>query len=422
MRLHLLPLLFISGLSHNVGYAGTLVGDWYQEETKAAQKVERRAYSQPISQSTETNQVTLGIKGSGLMFPIEFYAVISGKSTNTNCSSTVSEIIIDTETFPVRSNAHASDITSILTKTDDEHERLWRKFKQGNNLFLRILQTCNAKDVQSNEVSTFNFSLSGSSSAYRFVAGQGAIENRNQKSKGAAGSGAVTRFEDIETKSEDGFSNTILFSLAIALFGIALIVKLVTWHTKPKLSDSSIGADTERLATRIDDYIERRDSPGTGGPHGSENTATIESFPRFKVDYVVDGDTVIVSAFSKKLTIRLDSIDCPEDGQEWGDIATAGLIKLIGGEHVHVEEHTIDFYGRTVATLYVNNVNDAKWLNVNERMVTLGHAWVMRKYYNHLPKRRQAQLNRLERWAKSKRVGLWRIPNPTPPWKWRQVN
>jgi endonuclease YncB( thermonuclease family) len=29
-------------------------------------------------------------------------------------------------------------------------------------------------------------------------------------------------------------------------------------------------------------------------------------------------------------------------------------------------------------------------------------------------------LNQLERWAKSKRVGLWKTDNPIPPWKWRK--
>ena len=67
MRLHLLLLLLISGLSQNVGYAGTLVGDWYQEEIKDTPNTERRAFSQPTSQSTEANQVTLGIKSPGLI-------------------------------------------------------------------------------------------------------------------------------------------------------------------------------------------------------------------------------------------------------------------------------------------------------------------------------------------------------------------
>ena len=55
-----------------------------------------------------------------------------------------------------------------------------------------------------------------------------------------------------------------------------------------------------------------------------------------------------------------------------------------------------------------------------QRMVMLGHAWVMRMYYDHLPPDRQQKLNKLEAWAKSKNVGLWSAPNPTPPWQWRK--
>ena len=108
------------------------------------------------------------------------------------------------------------------------------------------------------------------------------------------------------------------------------------------------------------------------------------------------------------------------DGQEWGKIATAGLTKIIGGKKVHLETHDTDAYAPTVATLYVQHDSSIEWMNVNERMVTLGHAWVMRRFYKHLPKQRQDKLNQLERWAKSKKVGLWKSPDPTPPWNWRR--
>lgn len=145
----------------------------------------------------------------------------------------------------------------------------------------------------------------------------------------------------------------------------------------------------------------------------------IKDFPKVKVEHIIDGDTVIVSKTWHKIKIRLDSIDCPEDSQHWGDIAKYGLIKLIGGRKVHLEEHGLDCHGRTLATIYVQHGYGSEWLNVNERMVTLGHAWVMRRFYDHLPKDRQDKLNRLERWAKSKKVGLWKTTNPIPPWKWR---
>jgi endonuclease YncB( thermonuclease family) len=143
----------------------------------------------------------------------------------------------------------------------------------------------------------------------------------------------------------------------------------------------------------------------------------IDRLPKAKVVRVCDGDTVLVAKGRAEIVVRLDSIDCPEAGQEWGDMAKFGLIKLIGGRHVHLEEHGLDDYGRTLATVYVQHHNGEHWTNVNERMVTLGHAWVMRRYYDHLPSDRRD--NRIESWARTKKVGLWRSPNPIPPWQWR---
>lgn len=145
----------------------------------------------------------------------------------------------------------------------------------------------------------------------------------------------------------------------------------------------------------------------------------IECFPKAKVREIIDGDTLIVEMGWGRTKIRLDSIDCPEDGQLWGDTAKYGLIKLIGGRSVHLEEHGLDPHGRMLATIYVRHRDGVEWVNVNERMVTLGHAWVMRKFYDHLPDDRQRNLNRLEAWARSKKVGLWRTPSPIEPWRWR---
>jgi endonuclease YncB( thermonuclease family) len=138
-----------------------------------------------------------------------------------------------------------------------------------------------------------------------------------------------------------------------------------------------------------------------------------------KVTYVKDGDSVIVCSRTETYEIRLDSIDCPEDGQPWGENARAGLIKLIGGKWLRVEPHGLDPYGRTLATVFVASRDMRDWINVNERMVMLGHAWVMRRYYDHLPSDRKRNLNRIENWAKSKKVGLWGTSNPIPPWHWR---
>jgi endonuclease YncB( thermonuclease family) len=155
----------------------------------------------------------------------------------------------------------------------------------------------------------------------------------------------------------------------------------------------------------------------------AQSEVVIENLPQAKVQYVFDGDTIGVSkGWFNFITIRLDAIDCPENGQDWGDTAKYGLIKMIGGRKVRFEEHGRDCYGRTLATLYIKKHSENKWLNVNERMITLGHAWVLRQFYDHLPKERQNKLNALETWAKSKKVGLWNTANPIPPWNWRKHN
>jgi micrococcal nuclease len=101
--------------------------------------------------------------------------------------------------------------------------------------------------------------------------------------------------------------------------------------------------------------------------------------------------------------VRLDSIDCPEDGQPWGNDSKFGLIKLIGGRNIRLEPHGHDEYERMFATVYVKSKSNNEWINVNAKMIVCGHAWVMRGFYKHLPKERQNDLNSKERWAKSKK-------------------
>ncbi len=167
-------------------------------------------------------------------------------------------------------------------------------------------------------------------------------------------------------------------------------------------------------------FVENENTEKKKAATEAELKGLIATLPSADVVSVVDGDTLQVAQGFGQAMIRLDSIDCPEDDQDWGDIAKYGLIKLVGGKSVHIEAHTIDHHGRTVATIYVRHKEKDEWVNVNERMVTLGHAWVMRKFYDHLPKDRRDKLNQLEGWAKSKKIGLWKAENPVPPWNWRK--
>ena len=221
-----------------------------------------------------------------------------------------------------------------------------------------------------------------------------------------------------------------LILLLIVVFAVFMVGRSVSRtkrkirkYTEPLRQKSSYQSPRksypQKQPARSDQQQSSQAAYKTKAQSEAEVKERIKNFPEVKVEHIIDGDTVIVVKNWHKIKIRLDSIDCPEHDQHWGDTAKYGLIKLIGGRKVRLEEHGIDRHDRTLATIYVQHGYGSEWMNVNERMVTLGHTWVMRRFYDHLPKDRQDKLNRLERWARSKKVGLWQTPNPIPPWKWR---
>lgn len=129
-----------------------------------------------------------------------------------------------------------------------------------------------------------------------------------------------------------------------------------------------------------------------------------------KVVGISDGDTITVLRDKTPVKIRLAEIDAPESAQPFGNRAKQALSDLVFGKVVRVEERGQDKYRRTLATIYVDD------LNVNAEMVRLGMAWVYRK---HAPKK--SDLYRIEAEAKLARRGLWADSDPVPPWDWRSI-
>ena len=475
MRLHLLILLFIIGFNPNVSNAGTLVGEWYLEDTKDAPNDERLAFSQPVSQSTDKTQVTLGLKSPGLTDVADFYLIAFNKVKGSNCQFTVSEVLIDAKSFAIKSANHSLEKSVIETRTKKDKTQLWWAFRKGNKMSLRIRQACSGGNVPGNEVNTFDFSLKGSGAAYKHVVGQKASVSLNQqkqkinkqvrspkpeaveatvkdtkttvekveatvediktteKNVETTAEDIKTTEKNVETTVENESNYTIYILLFVGLLVAVLVIGFLKLRARPKSLDTSFVPDSEKPGPELGDSLQALQSTDSAenGPLVKPETyaATtpdmkqyIANIPRYKVVQVIDGDTITVSTLEDEKIIRLDSIDSPEDGQDWGGIAKDGLIHLIGDKHVHVEAHETDQLGRTIATLYVEDGNTSNWINVNEKMVELGHAWVMRQYYDHLPKDRRAELDKLESSAKLNKLGLWESLNPIPPWDWRKEN
>ena len=90
---------------------------------------------------------------------------------------------------------------------------------------------------------------------------------------------------------------------------------------------------------------------------------------------VHDGDTIkLLMAGNQQVKIRLAQIDAPEIGQAFGQRSKQSLSDLVFNKPIEVKKETIDKYGRTVGTIFVDGID------VNAEMIRRGAAWVYRKY------------------------------------------
>jgi endonuclease YncB( thermonuclease family) len=104
-----------------------------------------------------------------------------------------------------------------------------------------------------------------------------------------------------------------------------------------------------------------------------------------RVVKIADGDTItVLRDDNTQERVRLASIDAPERGQPYGTRAKDALAGLVFDQDVRVEVVDVDRYGRTVGTVWVDNLKRAgtAWVvdvNVNAEMLRQGYAWVYRK-------------------------------------------
>ncbi|MGC8769362.1 thermonuclease family protein [Calditerrivibrio sp.] len=130
-----------------------------------------------------------------------------------------------------------------------------------------------------------------------------------------------------------------------------------------------------------------------------------------KVVGVSDGDTItLLAEDNKPLKIRLAQIDAPEKKQDFGQKSKQSLSDLIYLKDVTVKVWDVDRYGRIVGQIFYNN------LDVNLEQVKRGMAWVYFRYAKDPEYFKAMEI------AKSKKIGLWSMPNPIPPWEFRKLN
>lgn len=126
-----------------------------------------------------------------------------------------------------------------------------------------------------------------------------------------------------------------------------------------------------------------------------------------KVVGVSDGDTITVYDGNQQTKIRLEGIDCPEDGADFSQRAKQRTSDLAFGKEVRIVGKDFDQYGRLVARVHVEDTD------VSLALVEAGLAWHYKQYSD------DPVLAAAETVARAQKVGIWSQPNPIPPWEYR---
>ena len=128
-----------------------------------------------------------------------------------------------------------------------------------------------------------------------------------------------------------------------------------------------------------------------------------------KIIKVIDGDTFVFQAAEGNLKIRMLAIDAPEHDQPAGQESKAFLATFENKAGI-LKAESVDKYGRTLAYLFIDNQN------INLLCVRNGHAWHYKQY------NKDEAFAQAEKQAKAEKLGLWKEPDPIPPWNWRKVH
>jgi micrococcal nuclease len=135
---------------------------------------------------------------------------------------------------------------------------------------------------------------------------------------------------------------------------------------------------------------------------------------RATVEKVVDGDTIHVRDESgRHFRIRLSGVDAPEKGQAFGERARESLVRLLSAGPVFVDVQSSDRYRRLLGKVTCGG------RDVGLGQIVAGFAWFY-PWADSISEGDRALYSREERTARSGHLGLWRDPNPIPPWQFRR--
>jgi micrococcal nuclease len=122
---------------------------------------------------------------------------------------------------------------------------------------------------------------------------------------------------------------------------------------------------------------------------------------------VSDGDTILVMNDGKETKLKIDGIECPEMGQDFGKKAKQFTSDLVLGKILEVNIKGLDKSGTIVALVFVENDD------IGFELLKAGLAWHYKQYSS------DPIYASVEQEAKYDKIGIWSMPNPISPWDFR---
>jgi micrococcal nuclease len=123
----------------------------------------------------------------------------------------------------------------------------------------------------------------------------------------------------------------------------------------------------------------------------------------------LDGDTIWIMIEGRKTKIKIDGIDCPEMGQDFGRNAKQFTSDLVVGKIVEVNIKGVD-KTKTAAAFVLIDKKD-----IGLALLRAGLAWNYKQYASDDP-----VYALIEEDAKKEKIGLWSMTNPISPWEFRR--
>jgi len=177
--------------------------------------------------------------------------------------------------------------------------------------------------------------------------------------------------------------------------------------TKLKAADSPAIQNPATLSGPKDDSPQITAQGEYKSPEASTSKEIIEG----KVIGIVDGDTFdLLDDSNKTYRIRMEGIDAPEKGMPFYQVSKKHLGSLCFGQRVALQITQTESGNRKIGFTYLSSGNE-----LSHEMIRAGLAWHFVKYNS------DRDLAALEEEARKERMGLWKDPNPLPPWEIRKI-